>query len=92
MTHQHNTTLVTAFFDIGRERFAKTPRSTSEYLGYFDRWARIKNHCHYLLWRRTHETQQGFPATIQKETQAFPSVAFQSFSQEKTQQRPFITL
>jgi protein YibB len=42
----HDITIVTAFFDIGRgdkQRFKKIPRSTMQYLSYFERWARIKN-------------------------------------------------
>lgn len=36
-------TLVTAFFDIGRENFNEIPRSKEKYFDYFKRWARIKN-------------------------------------------------
>ena len=36
-------TIVTAFFDIGRENFEKFPRSKQQYLDYFRFWARIRN-------------------------------------------------
>jgi len=36
-------TIVTAFFDIGRENFTEIPRSKQKYFEYFRRWARIKN-------------------------------------------------
>ena len=36
-------TLVTAFFNIGRESFNVIPRSDSTYVDYFRRWARIRN-------------------------------------------------
>ena len=41
-----NTTLVTAFFDIGRSDFNYAncePRSFDKYLSYFSFWARVKN-------------------------------------------------
>lgn len=36
-------TLITGFFDVGRENYAKTPRSQDQYFAYFKRWARLKN-------------------------------------------------
>lgn len=36
-------TIVTAFFDIGREKFGVFPRANDEYFEYFDFWARIQN-------------------------------------------------
>lgn len=39
----NNITLVSAFYDIGRENFKSFPRSAEKYLEYFKRWARIKN-------------------------------------------------
>lgn len=39
-----NITLITAFFDIGREGFKAIPRSNKKYLEYFKYWARMKNH------------------------------------------------
>lgn len=36
-------TVVTAFFDIGRENYEDIPRSKEKYFEYFKRWARIKN-------------------------------------------------
>ena len=36
-------TLVTAFFDIGREGFVSIPRSNEKYFNYFRFWSRIKN-------------------------------------------------
>ncbi|MDR1125346.1 MAG: HtrL family protein, partial [Deltaproteobacteria bacterium] len=36
-------TIVTAFFDIGREKFPGFERGTAHYLEYFRFWARIKN-------------------------------------------------
>lgn len=37
-------TLVTAFFNIGRENFKAIPRSDSKYFKNFEAWARLKNH------------------------------------------------
>lgn len=37
------TTLITAFFDIGREKFKAIPRSSNKYHEYFKFWARLKN-------------------------------------------------
>lgn len=36
-------TLVTAFFDIGRESFKAIPRSNKQYVNYFKFWARMNN-------------------------------------------------
>jgi len=36
-------TLVTAFFDIGREKFKFIPRDKEKYFEYFKRWARMQN-------------------------------------------------
>lgn len=36
-------TIVTAFFDIGRESFSTYPRTKEEYFSYFEFWARIRN-------------------------------------------------
>ena len=36
-------TIVTAFFDIGRNKYVKIPRSNDKYLRHFEFWARIKN-------------------------------------------------
>ena len=36
-------TLVTAFFNIGRENFKAIPRSDDKYFKYFDFWARLRN-------------------------------------------------
>lgn len=36
-------TLVSAFFDIGREKYEVLPRSKEKYINDFKRWARIKN-------------------------------------------------
>ncbi|EAR12261.1 involved in lipopolysaccharide biosynthesis [Polaribacter irgensii 23-P] len=37
------TTLITAFFDIGRRDFKEIPRSNDKYHDYFKFWARLKN-------------------------------------------------
>ena len=36
-------TLVSAFFDIGREKYNFLPRSKEKYVNDFKRWARIQN-------------------------------------------------
>ena len=36
-------TIITAFFDIGRENFKEFSRSNDQYLEYFKFWARIQN-------------------------------------------------
>jgi protein YibB len=36
-------TIVTAYFDIGRENFKNSPRTTETYVQWFKRWAHIKN-------------------------------------------------
>jgi len=36
-------TLVTAFFDIGRDKFVSIPRANDKYFEYFRFWSRIKN-------------------------------------------------
>lgn len=36
-------TIVTAFFNIGRDKFKKSTRSVDDYLNYFAFWARLKN-------------------------------------------------
>lgn len=39
----HQVTIVTAFFDIGRENFRTLPRSSEVYFEHFHFWARIQN-------------------------------------------------
>ena len=36
-------TIVTAFFDIGREKFKGYERGNNKYINYFKFWARINN-------------------------------------------------
>lgn len=36
-------TIITAFFDIGREKFSILPRSSQRYLEYFEFWAKLDN-------------------------------------------------
>ena len=36
-------TIITAFFDIGRDKYAVYSRSVDKYLDYFRFWAGIKN-------------------------------------------------
>ncbi|WP_195281113.1 WlaTC/HtrL family glycosyltransferase [Parabacteroides johnsonii] len=43
MTNSKEITLVTAFFNIGRENFKAIPRKNDTYLNNFEFWARIRN-------------------------------------------------
>lgn len=88
--HQSNdsesVTLVSAFFDIGRENFQSYPRSQRKYFRHFRRWARIKNKLivfcqNKIIKRKILEIRSGYD--LEKETKVFVIKDFFSIEKDK---------